>query len=121
MNSLDLMSFQRYISSVDVPGAEMTICALQMRVLKFREVAPLSGPSSKRWGRHFSPGLLTPIPAFLSSTRPCSLTHQPHPRVSPDGDILEELCSLEPFIWACRLVAWCHLLSGEAPLSTLIY
>ena len=61
-------TFQPYISTVDDPGAKMTICTLEMRILKFREVAPLSRPSSKWWGRHFSPDLLTQNPVYFSST-----------------------------------------------------
>lgn len=67
--STHLISFQPYINSLDAPAAGMTIYTLETtrRIPKFREVASLSRPSSKWWGRHFSLDLLTPNPVFLSS------------------------------------------------------
>lgn len=119
--STHFISFQPYISTVDDHRAKMIICTLEMRILKSREVAPLSRPSSKWWGRHFSPDLLTqnrvylsstPLPFDSSASPSCWYTH---------GDIWEKLCSLEPSIWACCSLAWCYLLSTDGSLSTLIH
>lgn len=120
--STHLISFQPYINSLNAPAAGMTIYILETtRIPKFREAASLSRPSSTWWGRHFRRDLLTPHPVFLSSTLLCPLTHQPHPPVDPDGNILEKLSSLGPSIWACHLLAWYHILNAEGPLSTLIH
>ena len=119
--STHFISFQPYISTVDDPGAKMSICTLEMRILKFREVAPPSRPSSKWWGRHFSPDLLTQNLVYFSST-PLPFDSSASPSCwYTRSNIWEKLCSLEPSIWVWHSLAWYYLLRTDSALSALIH